>query len=490
MFMSAAFLRLKSLVLSTPANAVSLLKLFIWVWCVFSVPALRAAECPAKTKDFDPDLHSLYINQYGNLVKTEGEIVDDAEEGEYLDRIFTNLRNHKQPGVPLKLTFFVHGGLNTFESASRRPGLFSKDMLCEGYYPIFISWNSGFPTNYLDHLARIRKGESSLGLGIPTAPFVFVEDAARSVAHAPGAIYKEIEGPFKVAIWRTTKEERFAAQRKASLERNSQIHLINNLPTRGVGGSYWSVLNPVKLITAPFVDGLGKGSWNAMLRRTDLVLSKSAAFEGDLSQYRDPSTQKYPPLKPVADTAVAKFIQRWSADSGLNDGSALLIGHSMGTIIANNILNRYPEMRFQRVVYMGAAASIKGVEHAVVPWLHREAGGEFYNLSLDPYRELSERYWYDIAPRGSLLNWIDYIYGDVYSFHDRTAGSWWNMLRMAEEIFPSGVQNRVYLTRFPIGYEEQGPQVHGDFSEYPFWRESFWKAVFPLQKFSPEPEAE
>jgi hypothetical protein len=107
----------------------------------------------------------------------------------------------------------------------------------------------------------------------------------------------------------------------------------------------------------------------------------------------------------------------------------------------------------------------------------------FYNLSLDPYREIGENEFYDFVPRGSLLHWIDNIFGQVNSFKDRSAGGWWNIVRTAEDVFPEPVRTRVWLTRFPIGGPEMGPQEHGGFDAYCFWRPSYWQAHTPLLRY-------
>lgn len=440
--------------------------------------AVQASQsCPSAQAK--PELHSLYIDRLGRLNRLDGSVVSREDEADHVKKIADNIKALRHENPALKITVFIHGGLNTFENAVKRPLKFSQGMLCEGHYPIFISWNSGFPTNYLDHVWRIREGEHEPVKGFFTLPFVFAEDVGRSVVRIPAAIYKEVAGPFKVSIWRYTQEERFADQRRIALQKTS-INVVDNPPFRGVARSYWngSVLNPLKFVTAPFADGLGSGAWNAMLRRTDHVLSRQLAFEGDICPECYSSEE--------ADTAVTMFFRLIAKDDDLNKEGSLLVGHSMGTIIANNILIRHPEIKFSNVVYMGAAASIKEVESAVTPWLRlpQNKSANFYNLSLDPYRELSESHLFDTVPRGSLLNWIDYIYGDVNSFKDRTAGSWWNMLRLAQDIFPAEVQSRVYLTRFPIGGRAQGPQKHGEFGDYCFWRESFWKAKVPLAIYS------
>jgi len=63
----------------------------------------------------------------------------------------------------------------------------------------------------------------------------------------------------------------------------------------------------------------------------------------------------------------------------------------MGTIVANNILSRFPDINhinFDTVVYMAAACRLKDLEKPVVPWLRRNKRWEFYNLTLDPDRDI------------------------------------------------------------------------------------------------------
>ena len=186
------------------------------------------------------------------------------------------------------------------------------------------------------------------------------------------------------------------------------------------------------------------------------------------------------------------FLQRWVSQVQPQGVTVNLIGHSMGAIVVTNILARHPRLLADNVVFMGGAARIKDVENVLVPWLANplHAQARFYNLSLDPYNELAERGFYDSVPRGSLLNWIDGIFGEVNSFKDRTVGGWWNITRTAEDVFrvhgmKPKLAERVTLKRFAIG-DDQGPQVHGAFDDYCFWQPAFWADVAPPRKFAPD----
>lgn len=45
------------------------------------------------------------------------------------------------------------------------------------------------------------------------------------------------------------------------------------------------------------------------------------------------------------------------------------------------------------------------------------------------------------------------------------------MVRAADTIFPDTVKERVHLTKFGFG---AGPQRHGEFDEYQFWKHGYW----------------
>lgn len=423
-----------------------------------------------------------------------------------IDKILTRFkslrRNRLRRNKDLSMTIYIHGGLNEFEKTVERAKNTYEKILFEGQYPVFICWEAGFFTNYGDYLTALRNGErklsepseplelftmqnderkpseplespepleslkDSLGAIIST-PFVFAEDVLRSAVRIPASNWDMLTKQNQVAI-KLFGEEKLMDGIEERIEQEQEFKVYNKGSSTGHG--FWdfsTIWNPVKLITAPLADGFGKGAWRSLLRRTDLVLNSQAGFEG--KGRKDSETalhyflsklekldreRKYPPVKKV------------------------LIWHSMGTIIANNILSRFPDIDFDTVVYMAAACKLKDLEKSVVPWLRRNENGEFYNLTLDPYRDINENGWFDFIPRGSLLVWIDGFLEDVNSFEDRTAGYWFNIVRGADIIFPpdKDLRSRVHLTKFGIDLEEKSvPQTHGAFDDYNFWCKSFWE---------------
>ena len=407
----------------------------------------------------DAKLYQIYIDEDGHLLNPASqEIVPIHEEAGYVSNILENFErlNRSREGADLVLTLFIHGGLNTFDAATERVTLFKDKMIKDGRYPLFVSWNSGPLTNYKDHLIRNRRGISSPFLGLISSPFVFLEDSLRAIARIPASTYNVVFGQNTIRKSSDTKEKRAAA---ASIQELEMLPINLQVGRRGetTAGDWWSVWNPTKLVTAPIIDGLGTGAWSSMLRRADLVLRKDSGFNGE--------------PKSTAHTAVAKFLTAYEQKFGRQGID--LIGHSMGAIIANNIISRNQDLNFNNIVFMGAACRIKDLEYVVVPYLKKNESTKFYNLSIHTYRELSENAFYDFVPRGSLLVWIDQTFGAINSFSDRTAGYWYNIVRAAKNVFKEpSVMRRVYLTEFAM--DGDVPKKHGEFDEFNFWQESFW----------------
>ncbi len=420
-------------------------------------------------------LYEIYIDSNGALLDpTSDKTTTISDEDTYITNILGNFeRKNAEPqksGKPsLQLTIFIHGGLNTFENARDRVTRDAGKMLDDGKYPLFISWDSGALPNVSDHIFFLRRGVKTKALGVLSSPFVMLEDALRSLARVPASTYNVLfdQNTFlycgdKDLVCINSNEKLDAAKDLKQISANTSLNIhVNQNDTGFTLGEKWTIWNPVKLFTAPMVDGVGTGAWDSMLRRTDLVLLKDIASANNGSL--------------LDTTAATKFLDRWANNHP--DRKVILIGHSMGTIIANNIINKYQDkIDFNRIVYMAAACRIKDIDYVIAPYLDHNKEAVFYNLSLHPDRDLSENSYYDFVPRGSLLIWIDQTFASINSFQDRTAGYWLNIVRSASQTFADeDIRNRVHLTRFPIN--NCPPQKQSEFGESEFWKEEFWKGT-------------
>ncbi len=432
----------------------------LWTTISWTSLSLFLAACSAFDKNITNKqseqlkLHQIYINKDGMLLDPITKLVI-KDEHTYVNRILENLHQSEAHN----LTIYIHGGLNTFENSTSRVRDINpaKVLAEEGKYLLFISWHSGPLTNYADHLFYLRRGRKATTLGPLSSPFVLMEDAFRSIARIPASTYNLVIGQNSI-IKKVRSKDALSAERALPLLQRDGFAIHNSPVDSGMSFSdWWSVVNPVKLFTAPFVDGLGTGAWDSMLRRADLVLRKDIVFDS--------------PVDVDTSTAVTKFLNKYAVRHKSN--STTIIAHSMGAVIANNIISNYPRIGFDNIVYIAAACRLKDIEYVVVPYIGKNTSAQFYNLSLHTYRDIAENTYYDFVPRGSLLLWIDDIFGNTNSFKDRTAGYWLNMVRGAEVTFGGlATKERIHLTQFALAGDV--PLAHGDFSHFKFWKDEFW----------------
>jgi pimeloyl-ACP methyl ester carboxylesterase len=178
--------------------------------------------------------------------------------------------------------------------------------------------------------------------------------------------------------------------------------------------------------------------------------------------------------------AISAFLDRLRElnDAHANRYSITIAGHSMGAIVTSEILRRYPDLPYSNIVYMAAACTIGDFESAVVPRLQDHPQAHFYNLCLSPYNEVRETSWefLNLAPRGSLLVWIDGFFSNPLIFEDRMLGRWDNILQ-ATQVVPSQLGPQITIKAFGTGPRfDYGPQAHGDFGGTAFWDSDMWQA--------------
>ncbi len=73
--------------------------------------------------------------------------------------------------------------------------------------------------------------------------------------------------------------------------------------------------------------------------------------------------------------------------------------------------------------------------------------------------------------------WLDGFFARPDSPLDLVAGRYQNLLRVVHLHDKPHIRSRVSLKSFNFGEtaEETSPQTHGDFDNFPFWKETFWQ---------------
>jgi hypothetical protein len=161
----------------------------------------------------------------------------------------------------------------------------------------------------------------------------------------------------------------------------------------------------------------------------------------------------------------------------------------MGCIVANELIRRHGDrLPISNIIYLAAACGVDEFDRTVIPFLLRHSETEFYNLCLHPANDTSElavRWLRGIAPRGSLLDWIDYYYSANETDYGWTLGKWDNAILGSKRFLTVGsranqeqLKAQVHMKCFGYGPElEYGPQHHGGFDNWTFWVPQFWQNI-------------
>jgi pimeloyl-ACP methyl ester carboxylesterase len=462
-------------------------------------------------KSLDPKMAARYISD-----------LFDHMDAYYRDRQPTGRQERK-------VVLIIHGGLNTNKSTTERAQRLSKRLLDDGYYPIFINWQSNLPLSLWEHTVTTRQG-NYLGWkqGVVLAPFYLIGDLGRAISRAPViwgfALHNDLQRlagivhvlPNAAATETESVYQRVQAQRAKccgpgtrpkdctavdvtrgrdatskpeharALARYAPTGLVP-LRTAGqvAGLSMGGLLTylPFKYLVSPLLDGFGSPAWEQMERHAIL------GFHAD-GQSVGPAASGY------GSGGIAQFLKELrrrvnddatscrgaKKDTDCIDWHLTLIGHSMGAIVANHVVRNFDDLDFDTIVYMAAACSVREYEDNVLTYMShkRHAKTQMYHLVLSRDAEIRDQYFYGIPPSGSLLVWIDKFFTQPRTLRDRTAGRFENLMRFIEET-PETLAWRVHVRAFGSGelFKDE-PQHHGAFLDFDekqhpdgFWRENF-----------------
>lgn len=412
-----------------------------------------------------------------------------------------NILDHIAESKTNKIMFFIHGGMNfTSGAVVRAAELLDKgDIARKGYYPIFICWDSNPFTTYLEHLFWVRAGKTekygrSHAYSLITSPLYLFGDFGRAITRMPAEISALASSdtyamhPDSFTEYQLMQEEYAYLQGGSNGEKPPGEIAVSQGPNRRtatsevVRGASLVLSAPFKLATEPIIDGIGVGAWDNMLRRTDTMFDATPTRK----DYRRPVQER---LKYSPTGALSIFMT--GLTEAKRDYKLTIVGHSMGTIIANRMIRDYNELDYQNIIYMAAACRVFDYESSVIAYLKNpeHSGTKFYNLSLHPKCEAGEVYHMgtmplDVPPRGSLLVWIDTIFGNPQSEERRMLGIFQTALIESSRI-PSDIRKQIVYKAFDADCPEtpadkaagivRHPQKHGDFSNSPFWEEDFWQ---------------
>ncbi len=477
--------------------------------------------------------HVIAIGKEGELREPlTGEAMNDPEkEKQYLNNIVEKIKKHAQNNTNgnNELLIYIHGGLNTEGGALKRA--LEKYRLIKdsgGKYPVFINWRSGPKTTYGAHLARIRQGEKS-GTAWATSPVYLATDVGKSIVNAPKAWLISGEHLIRSTMLRK-KQPKIDEEILDLKQQGFKIYSTDGKKSGSWGIArqlQWLATSPIKVVTTPFAYTMSKPAWDIMLRRTSTLFYtpcdlKKISTDSDECEPDASSEEKEGAtieLKP-GNGALYRFLS--ALEQGLEEDritskvKITLIGHSMGAIVVNDIVNLGLNLTYENIVHMASADSIENLFNKVIPYIDCSLEGtcnngipvNFYSLYLHPDNENREVSAKGFTPSGSLLTWIDSMFMVPKTVLDKRSGRWDNMTRAIELIPPAtggskkqnNIRGQMRFTIFDIedrkaygpdelkklkickqqedceGYELYSTaQEHGDFGDLPFWRPEVWK---------------
>lgn len=486
---------------------------------------------------------------------------EDHEFDAHLDRMFAEIKQTPPVDNTRKILFFIHGGLNTqvgslerlitpFEGSRTRVDLIKE----ADYYPIFINWKSSLWSSYFEHLWQIRQGERwPWYTGIPSALVIFPIDVTRSLVRAPlvwaQLIHSDLQTVNNAGYFFTTglsdsvstellcrynlsgkldectknvrfqkppycvpfsiearpkafrPEERTPAENTFPIAVGEDLRRCTELDTRFVS---YALTLPAKLAIAPILDTFGTSAWLNMQRRIHLL------FHSEEEMRQSPITEEAKWRQELADIpasgGLSKFMKRFlremaqdiadNAKQGLK-WEVVLVGHSMGTIVMNELIQLYGEkLPITDILYLVAAATIEDYEDTLFPYLQTHPHTQFYNFMLHPIEERGEIQYDmgDLPPRGSLLAWLDTFLANPETLRHRTVGRYENFLRAVHDTPGNAdgcvatkncLRSRIHIRGFSAGVREtyRNPQSHSDVAErFRFWDSTCWRVDAPLER--------
>lgn len=451
----------------------------------------------------DAKYHQIAANTNGNFLSLFPNQEPHWQCGLniHLDKIVERMKNHPiDPDVgKRKILISIHGGLNSISANVRRVERHYKAAIDDGYYPVFLSWRSGAITTLYDRYFGVRNGvDRSKWVTIPSAPFYIVSDLLSGVAAIPESIWDQganfynshknnLTGFYESDI--RTRLNEFQSPEVFYTQRGNEKSIFEQIGY----GTRQVIPGVVRLASTPLIEGMADKAWTVMLRRAKTLVYR----QQDLT-YRGIG-QNFGNLENLSgglnDTIDCERKGKFYESGGPNgvvaqlfrslrdikDIQITLVGHSMGAIIANDIVNIFPDLPFSRIVHMASADSIRNFMEKTKPYLVNRPNTKFYNLMLHPLNEDQEQSAFGTAPEGSLLIWIDYLLKNPETTLDRVAGRWENMKWVVPLL--SSEQNihlKLFGLRQMMVYEDAPnqsflePTKHGDFGDYKFWREEFY----------------
>jgi pimeloyl-ACP methyl ester carboxylesterase len=461
--------------------------------------------------------HVVMVNRTGDLIDPRANIgkledgkhilfkpyteLDKQAVDDYFTKLLTSLEQIpiRTGGKKKRIFLYVHGGLNTAQTSIERVVEYSPKIMEDGTYPIFVNWDSSLTSSYRDHLVLLRQGRRAddwccgawkeygkayaIGANIAggvasvvTTPLYFAFDLVRGVIRLPVDIYG-VYADLLSSHWRsvftdektgtdhwpdgncaqnaklgmTPRADRLLCEVQHPPTRKAPYPFVQGENKRTGPESAWQIVRtvvtvPVHIGSGLIIDMAGTGSWSSMHRRTTVMFNRDRDLWSP-----DPHT--------APTGGIAQFMMRLRTfleeHRGKNEWEVVLVGHSMGTIVANEMVRQFGhpltnspgEPLFDEIVFMAAACSLRDYLNTIPHYLEEYKTTRMYHLMLHDQAESTEQALWGTALPGSLLVWLDGFFTRPDSPLDLVAGRYQNLLRVMHELLSNVVSGPLLMRR-------------------------------------------
>jgi hypothetical protein len=428
----------------------------------------------ARGEPRDPLASTTFGNAYLQAEDTPKDEQPVETYTHYMQRIFDGIETHRKryPERPLRVIFFFHGGLNTRGAALRRAeeqiSIMKRDT--PEVYPIFVNWLTSLPSSYKNHLLFVTHGQDTYQWGKPLAPFKFGGDLGRFAANAVPDV--------ALQIWdwqrRVSYEREGVLQAPGcmtTLDFREGDHATRSRRTRLIDGAHaFATFLVAKWWTGAVIDAAGTPAWASMLYTSDRLF------------YSDREMHHPYEFKLEGETGggdFSRFLERLLTYVK-NDGKSevILAAHSAGAVVANIVVANFGDrLPITNLVYMAPACTIDELMAGgkLASFLAKHPKSQLHILTLNEVAEFSQKFVFDLAPRGSLLVWLDEFIQPKHSeFRGHMLGRARN-LRLHAHLIPCAIQPQVHITAYaedPAGPPH--PQTHSAIGGIEYWHEANW----------------
>jgi pimeloyl-ACP methyl ester carboxylesterase len=394
---------------------------------------------------------------------------------DYIQNMMQGIEEHRRKHGSVKLLFFFHGGLNSRGEAIKRAAEHIQQMAHDepDLYPIFVNWQTSLYSSYWDHLWWVHKGhQTPRWSAFPLGVLESLIDLGRTVLDSPVAAYLHYEDRYRSIKEREELVRPFAGVTKATEACSPDLDfregkLNPNRRSVASDSAQSAIFFPATLLGSGLLDAVGGNAWGAMIYTSERLFYTN-----------DEMHHPYVYKPNVAGSGgFPMFLDALAGAVGPQD-DITIVAHSAGAIVANRLIANYPRLPIHNLIYMAPACTIDEVMPGgkITNWLAAQspATGDrnLYILALHEQSEFEESHVWGLAPRGSLLVWLDeYIQPKSSEFGGMMLGRARN-LRLHAHLIPCAIQKQVHITAFndcACAKPWEQPQHHGDFGDLPYW---------------------